>query len=209
MMGNFTNLDVLFTQQHLTNKLFIRYLCHPMSFVPPNLKSSIPGNPSRYKFEVGGHTGRGTITHGDSRLHLTSAVDTGSVYPTPSEVTLDSFLNHWEGSNHHPQIAICMRAPGPNLLTASLAELNLWWFDKLSECHFSDTIWGNTIHTIEYLESNCVPRDAILHGLIRMGVKDWSQPNHIQGTDMEIMRHSSSMATRLMKQLYLLEDRVS
>jgi len=180
-----------------------------MSFVPPNPKSSIHGNPSRYKFEVGGHTGRGTITCGDSRLHLTSAVDIGSAYQTPSEVILDSLRNRWKGSNRYPQIAVRMCAPGPNLLAASLAKLNTWWFNRLSECHFSDTIWGNAIRTVEYLESNRVLRDAILHGLIRMGVKDWSQPNRIQGIDMEIMRHSSSMAARLMKQLYLLEDRVS
>jgi len=209
MMGNFTNLDVLPAQQHLTNKLFVRYLRHSMSFLPPNPKSSIHGNPCRYKFEVGGHTGRGTITRGDSRLHLTSAVDIGSAYPTPPEVALGSFRNCQKGSNHHPQIVVRMRAPGPNLRAANLVELNTWWFDKLSECHFSDTIWGNAIRTVEYLESDSVPRDAILHGLIRMGVKDWSQPDRIQGTDMEIMRHSSSMAARLMKRLYLLEDRVS
>ena len=24
--------------------------------------------------------------------------------------------------------------------------------DKFEECHYSDTIWGNTIRTVEYLE---------------------------------------------------------
>ena len=37
---------------------------------------------------MGDHVGRGTITRGDSRTHLRSAVDPDTAYPTPTEVNL-------------------------------------------------------------------------------------------------------------------------
>jgi len=59
-----------------------------MSFkLPSKPSSSVCGNDARYKHEVGGHVGRGTVTRGDSRAHPNSAVDPNVPYPEPAEVS--------------------------------------------------------------------------------------------------------------------------
>ena len=42
-----------------------------------------------------------------------------------------------------------------------------------------------------------------------MGLVDWHGPNRITAHDQEVMRHATSMVTRVVRRLFLLEDRVS
>ena len=42
-----------------------------------------------------------------------------------------------------------------------------------------------------------------------MGLVDWHGPNRITAQDQEVMRHATSMVTRVVRRLFLLEDRVS
>ena len=42
--------------------------------------------------------------------------------------------------------------PSQFLQAGNLEAVNKWRGDKFSECHYSDTIWGNAIRTVEYLE---------------------------------------------------------
>ena len=46
-----------------------------------------------HKHKVGGHVGHGTISRGNSREHLASAVDDGALYLTPAEVHPLSLFN--------------------------------------------------------------------------------------------------------------------
>jgi len=73
-----------------------------MSFV-------LPWNPvhsvaAQYKFEVGGHTGRGTLTRGNGHPHSGSAVDTNAPYPAPSKVSF-GFIS--DQMNLMPRLADC------------------------------------------------------------------------------------------------------
>jgi hypothetical protein len=100
-----------------------------------------------------------------------------------------------------------MSVPGPLSQQADIEAIPRWWGDVLPGAHYSDRIWGNAIRSAELLESG-VGRDRVLHGLMTMGVVDWSKPNEIGSHHQEVMCHGTAMAVRITKRLYTLEDRV-
>ena len=81
------------------------------------------------------------------------------------------------------------------------------WF---GDCYNDDALWGFAIATSreQFLRQMDPREDEVLQNLINMGVFNWEDPD-IEGHESHrSMRHSSAMASRLLKRIETLETKV-
>ena len=77
-----------------------------------------------------------------------------------------------------------------------------WRDDALKECHFDDHLWGWACRVSKELwirDTNCSD-NIILHSLFR--VHDWSGENHHNDQNIQVMCHSTVMASHLYQMVH-------
>lgn len=103
-----------------------------------------------------------------------------------------------------------MHRPSAVITSTNVGAIPTWWNNSLTGLHFSNTIWGNTIQTREWMaEPGIKGQDAVLYSLMHIGIEDWSGENKRTWPIAESMQLVVSMTARLAKRVFALEDWVS
>ena len=85
-----------------------------------------------------------------------------------------------------------------------------WSKVRFGDCHNDNALWGFAIATSreQFLRQMDPREDKVLRTLIDMGVFDWEDPDVEGHKSHRLMRHSSVMASCLLKRIETLETKV-
>ena len=86
-----------------------------------------------------------------------------------------------------------------------------WHNDHLPELHNDDALWGFTLRASEEVRINRIQgslMDPVLLHLFNMGIDQWTSPDHRTNSSIQVMRHGTVMASRLLDRILILENEV-
>ena len=91
-----------------------------------------------------------------------------------------------------------------------MAAHHRWWNDVFPNLYFDDRLWAHMICGAEWLRmvDRTKINDASLLSLLCMGVLNWKAPNNCLHQAMQVIRHGTAVAFRLLPRIMKLESQV-
>ena len=91
-----------------------------------------------------------------------------------------------------------------------MAAHHRWWNDVFPNLYFDDRLWAHMICGAEWLRmvDRMKINDTLLLSLLCMGVLDWKAPNNRLHQAMQVIRHGTAVAFRLLPRIMKLESQV-
>jgi len=89
-------------------------------------------------------------------------------------------------------------------------DVHRWKNDKMNKLYNDDALWAYVIWVSEEMHHQDWDqvRDPVLHRLLSMGVYDWSGVDKQLNQTVPAMRHSTTMASRLLQHLLEIDEQV-